>query len=104
LVPFGFCAVATRNSARAPIGGRKNDSSGSDGTNKAGIAQAPETCREPGPTPPSYLIGGGGTYYKRASLNVGFPATTQEATMNGLIYLIGLIVVIMFVLSFLGLH
>jgi hypothetical protein len=28
----------------------------------------------------------------------------REATMNGLIYLIGLIVVIMFVLSFLGLH
>jgi hypothetical protein len=27
-----------------------------------------------------------------------------EATMNGLIYLVGLIVVIMFVLSFLGLH
>jgi hypothetical protein len=33
-----------------------------------------------------------------------FQPTTQEATMNGLIYLIGLIVVIMFVLSFLGLH
>jgi hypothetical protein len=33
-----------------------------------------------------------------------FPAAAQEATMNGLIYLIGLIVVIMFVLSFLGLH
>lgn len=29
---------------------------------------------------------------------------TSEATMNGLIYLIGLIVVIMFILSFLGLH
>ncbi len=27
-----------------------------------------------------------------------------EATMNGLIYLVGLIVVVMFVLSFLGLH
>ena len=27
-----------------------------------------------------------------------------ERTMNGLIYLVGLIVVIMFVLSFLGLH
>jgi hypothetical protein len=27
-----------------------------------------------------------------------------EVTMNGLIYLIGLIVVIMFILSFLGLH
>jgi hypothetical protein len=27
-----------------------------------------------------------------------------EATMNGLIYLVGLIVVIMFILSFLGLH
>jgi hypothetical protein len=30
--------------------------------------------------------------------------TGLEATMNGLIYLIGLIVVIMFILSFLGLH
>lgn len=29
---------------------------------------------------------------------------TEEAPMNGLIYLIGLIVVIMFILSFLGLR
>ena len=29
---------------------------------------------------------------------------SREATMNGLIYLVGLIVVIMFILSFLGLH
>jgi hypothetical protein len=28
----------------------------------------------------------------------------KEAAMNGLIYLIGLIVVVMFILSFLGLH
>jgi hypothetical protein len=35
-----------------------------------------------------------------------FPACgiDLEATMNGLIYLVGLIVVIMFILSFLGLH
>jgi hypothetical protein len=33
--------------------------------------------------------------------NCGYPS---EATMNGLIYLIGLIVVIMFILSFLGLR
>ena len=31
-------------------------------------------------------------------------STAQEAVVNGLIYLIGLIVVIMFILSFLGLH
>jgi L-alanine-DL-glutamate epimerase-like enolase superfamily enzyme len=30
--------------------------------------------------------------------------TTSEATMNGLIYLVGLVVVIMFILSFLGLR
>jgi hypothetical protein len=36
---------------------------------------------------------------KEAALTIGL-----EATMNGLIYLVGLIVVIMFVLSFLGLH
>lgn len=29
---------------------------------------------------------------------------TAEATMNGLIYLVGLVVVIMFILSFLGLR
>jgi hypothetical protein len=28
----------------------------------------------------------------------------RRSTMNGLIYLIGLIVVVMFILSFLGLH
>lgn len=32
------------------------------------------------------------------------PGIPQEETMNGLIYLIGLIVVIMFILSFLGLR
>ena len=32
------------------------------------------------------------------------PAIREEAFMNGLIYLIGLIVVIMFILSFLGLR
>ena len=37
-------------------------------------------------------------YVKRAYLE------THEAPMNGLIYLIGLIVVIMAILSFLGLH
>ena len=31
-------------------------------------------------------------------------STAREAVVNGLIYLIGLIVVIMFILSFLGLH
>ena len=31
-------------------------------------------------------------------------STAQEVVVNGLIYLIGLIVVIMFILSFLGLH
>jgi hypothetical protein len=34
----------------------------------------------------------------------GFISRCQEAVMNGLIYLIGLIVVIMAILSFLGLH
>jgi hypothetical protein len=31
-------------------------------------------------------------------------AAPEEATMNGLIYLVGLVVVIMFILSFLGLR
>jgi len=31
-------------------------------------------------------------------------AQTQGRAMNGIIYLVGLIVVIMFILSFLGLH
>ena len=34
----------------------------------------------------------------------GTTVRVSEATMNGLIYLIGLIVVIMFILSFLGLR
>jgi hypothetical protein len=38
------------------------------------------------------------------SLNSAFSSSTREVTMNGLIYLIGLIVVVMFILSFLGLH
>jgi hypothetical protein len=33
-----------------------------------------------------------------------FQCLLRRAAMNGLIYLIGLIVVIMFILSFLGLH
>jgi hypothetical protein len=37
-------------------------------------------------------------------LAVGAHSTAREAVVNGLIYLIGLIVVIMFILSFLGLH
>jgi hypothetical protein len=46
-----------------------------------------------------------------ATWNISMSAELQKAapvfrrsTMNGLIYLIGLIVVIMFILSFLGLH
>jgi hypothetical protein len=46
--------------------------------------------------------GRGGTYYAPAGY-VGI-GTTAEATMNGLIYLVGLVVVIMFILSFLGLR
>jgi hypothetical protein len=34
----------------------------------------------------------------------GYGHSPREAVVNGLIYLIGLIVVIMFILSFLGLH
>jgi hypothetical protein len=39
-------------------------------------------------------------------LRLGFPVrrTDMEATMNGLIYLVGLIVVVLFILSFLGLR
>jgi hypothetical protein len=42
-----------------------------------------------------------GTLWKRRGLTA---VQAVEATMNGLIYLIGLIVVIMFILSFLGLR
>jgi hypothetical protein len=38
---------------------------------------------------------------QRVELPSPFP---REATMNGLIYLVGLVVVIMFILSFLGLR
>ena len=40
--------------------------------------------------------------YYSGSIAIG--ATRMEATMNGLIYLVGLVVVIMFILSFLGLR
>jgi hypothetical protein len=43
----------------------------------------------------------GGTYYI-SGLNCRWH--NAEATMNGLIYLVGLVVVIMFILSFLGLR
>jgi len=33
-----------------------------------------------------------------------FPADTQEAVMGGIIYLVGLVVIVMAILSFLGLH
>jgi hypothetical protein len=36
--------------------------------------------------------------------SIAIGATRMEATMNGLIYLVGLVVVIMFILSFLGLR
>jgi hypothetical protein len=42
-----------------------------------------------------------GTFWTRRGL---VAVQAAEATMNGLIYLIGLIVVIMFILSFLGLR
>ena len=44
-----------------------------------------------------------GTYLGPES-SVAIGATRMEATMNGLIYLVGLVVVIMFILSFLGLR
>jgi hypothetical protein len=40
-------------------------------------------------------------YYSGVRL---FPRSSQEATMNGIIYLIGLIVVILAILSFFGLR
>jgi hypothetical protein len=40
-------------------------------------------------------------YYSRLRL---FPRSSQEAAMNGIIYLIGLIVVILAILSFFGLR
>ena len=40
-------------------------------------------------------------YYSGVPL---FPRSSQEATMNGIIYLIGLIVVILAILSFFGLR
>ncbi len=54
----------------------------------------------------------GGEAAERGRQNGNFSAAsglkstglTAEATMNGLIYLVGLIVVIMFILSFLGLR
>jgi hypothetical protein len=44
-----------------------------------------------------------GTLNEEARLTCGL-RLRPEATMNGLIYLVGLIVVIMFILSFLGLR
>jgi hypothetical protein len=44
-----------------------------------------------------------GTYLRLQS-SIAIGATRMEATMNGLIYLVGLVVVIMFILSFLGLR
>ena len=44
-----------------------------------------------------------GTYLRPES-SIAIGATRMEATMNGLIYLVGLVVVIMFILSFLGLR
>jgi hypothetical protein len=44
-----------------------------------------------------------GTYLGPES-STAIGATRMEATMNGLIYLVGLVVVIMFILSFLGLR
>ena len=44
-----------------------------------------------------------GTYLGPES-SIAIGATRMEATMNGLIYLVGLVVVIMFILSFLGLR
>ena len=44
-----------------------------------------------------------GTYLRPQS-STAIGATRMEATMNGLIYLVGLVVVIMFILSFLGLR
>jgi hypothetical protein len=49
------------------------------------------------------FVEGGGTFNKSARFNYG-SNHHLEATMNGLIYLIGLVVVIMFILSFLGLR
>jgi hypothetical protein len=43
-------------------------------------------------------------FYNEARLNCCLTYRPPEATMNGLIYLVGLIVVIMFILSFLGLR
>jgi hypothetical protein len=38
------------------------------------------------------------------SVEFGLVASSRETAMNGLIYLVGLIVVVMFILSFLGLR
>jgi hypothetical protein len=45
-----------------------------------------------------------GNFLRRKSVELDTCGIGQEATMNGLIYLVGLIVVIMFILSFLGLR
>jgi len=56
------------------------------------------------------VIAGAGTFAFRRTLAARSPPqrrrhrSREEATMNGIIYLIGLIVVIMFILSFLGLR
>jgi hypothetical protein len=55
------------------------------------------------------LSGNGTKVWSPGSLLVGAPAPlgkagAEERTMNGIIYLVGLIVIIMFILSFLGLR
>jgi len=49
-------------------------------------------------------LGGVAIWNLSRGVAVDGDSTAREAVVNGLIYLIGLIVVIMFILSFLGLH
>ena len=69
-----------------------------------------EGSRRSGPRPTTgasqaiLALGGVAIWNLSRGVAVDRHSTAREAVVNGLIYLIGLIVVIMFILSFLGLH
>ena len=74
------------------------------------LAQAPRKSNTPAPIPAARLKRDRSVYTGRArnvscgSMFLPRELQTREAIVGGLIYLIGLIVVILFILSFLGLR
>ncbi len=67
---------------------------------RAKTAQAPATLR----AEPRRRQGPGTFIENNCSNPAGVPVRAKEGVMNGIIYLVGLIVIIMAILSFLGLR